>query len=223
VAPYFLETVRAQLEKNYDAKTVYEGGLTITTGIDVGVAARGQSRARCASAHARQGPGLPQDPRATCSPNSDRSTRSAIPRWTRDLIPGDVVPALVMSLDAGVIRVRVARNFGTIAKTGYAWTKKRAEDLVKPGDLIEVKIGKSTAAGVFDADLEQPPVLEGAVIAIDNHTGQNPRDGRWVELRSVAVQPRDSGQASGRLAVQAIRVYGRQSTRATPPPRCWRT
>jgi hypothetical protein len=49
------------------------------------------------------------------------------PRWTRELTPGDIVPALVMSLDAGVIRVRVARNFGTIGPKGYAWTKKRAE------------------------------------------------------------------------------------------------
>jgi penicillin-binding protein 1A len=34
VAPYFLETVRAYLEKHYDTKAIYEGGLTVVTGID---------------------------------------------------------------------------------------------------------------------------------------------------------------------------------------------
>ena len=171
VAPYFLETVRAQLEKNYDAKTVYEGGLTITTGIDVELQ---RAANRALDAHLRtldKARGFRKPARNVLTEQRSLDTFRH-PRWTRDLVPGDVVPALVMSLDAGVIRVRVARNFGTIAKTGYAWTKKRAEDLVKPGDLIEVKIGKSNAAGVFDADLEQPPILEGAIVAIDNHTGQ---------------------------------------------------
>ena len=53
------------------------------------------------------------------------------PRWTRDLSPGDIVPALVMGTDGGVIRVRVGRLFGTIGRAGYAWTRRRAEDLVR--------------------------------------------------------------------------------------------
>src|SRR5205823_2624128 len=34
IAPYFLETVRIGLEERYGTKTVYEGGLTVKTGID---------------------------------------------------------------------------------------------------------------------------------------------------------------------------------------------
>jgi penicillin-binding protein 1A len=171
IAPYFLESVRGYLEKHYDAKSVYEGGLTVTTGIDVELQ---RAANRALDEHLRKldkAAGFRKPARNVLAEQRSLDTFRH-PRWTRDLTPGDIVPALVMSVDAGVIRVRVARNFGTIQKPGYAWTKKRAEDLVRPGDLIEVKIGKSNAAGVFDGDLEQPPVLEGAVIAIDNHTGQ---------------------------------------------------
>ena len=61
---------------------------------------------------------------------------------------------------------------GTIGRGGYAWTRRRAEELVQTGDLVEVRVGKTGADGVFEATLEQPPALEGAVLAIDNHTGQ---------------------------------------------------
>ena len=171
VAPYFLEMVRADLEKNYDAKTVYEGGLTVTTGLDLGLQ---RAANRALEDHLRvldKARGFRKPARNVIAEQRSLDTFRH-PRWTRELNAGDIVPALVMGIDGGVIRVRVARNFGTIGKTGYAWAKKRAEDLVKPGDLIEVKVGKAGAGGVFDGTLEQPPALEGAVVAIDNHTGQ---------------------------------------------------
>ena len=171
VAPYFLDAVRAHLEKSYDAKAVYEGGLTVTTGLDVELQ---RAANRALDEHLRaldKARGFRKPARNVLSEQVSLDT-FRLQRWPRVVNPGDVVPALVMSIDAGVIRVRVARNFGTIGRTGYAWTKKKAEDLVKPGDLIEVKVGKSSTGGVFEGTLEQPPALEGAVVAVDNHTGQ---------------------------------------------------
>jgi penicillin-binding protein 1A len=150
---------------------VYEGGLTVTTGLDVELQ---RAANRALDTHLRaldKATGFRKPARNVLAEQSSLDTFRHR-RWTRELTPGNVVPALVMGIEGGVIRVRVARNFGTIAKTGYAWAKKRAEDLVKPGDLIEVRVGKAGANGVFDATLEQPPVIEGAVVAIDNHTGQ---------------------------------------------------
>jgi len=171
VAPYFLETVRAHLEKHYDAKAVYEGGLTVTTGLDVDLQ---RAANRALDAHLRaldKARGFRKPTRNVLDEKQALDTFRH-PRWTRELAPADIVPALVMGTEGGVIRVRVGRLFGTIARQGYAWTKRRAEDLVRAGDLIEVKVGKVGAVGVFDADLEQPPLLEGAAVAIDNHTGQ---------------------------------------------------
>jgi len=77
-----------------------------------------------------------------------------------------------MGIDAGVIRVRVNRWMGTIEKAGYAWTKRAADQLVQRGDVIDVRLKALTAAGqTFTADLEQPPAVEGAILALDNKTG----------------------------------------------------
>ena len=130
------------------------------------------------------------------------------PRWTRDPVAGDIVPAVVMALDGGAIRVRVGRLTGIIGRTGYAWTRRTAEDLVRAGDVIEVRVGKARTDGVFDADLEQPPTLEGAVVAIDNHTGRSSGDDWRRQLRALAVQPRRPGEAAGWLALQAVRLPG---------------
>ncbi|MGH9308120.1 MAG: penicillin-binding transpeptidase domain-containing protein, partial [Vicinamibacterales bacterium] len=61
----------------------------------------------------------------------------------------------------------------TIDKKGYGWTSRAPAKLVKPGDLVEVRLlsiekDGNTASG----SLEQPPLVEGAILAIDNRTGQ---------------------------------------------------
>ncbi len=86
---------------------------------------------------------------------------------------GDIVPAVVRSADAAAIDARAGALRVTIDKKGFGWTSKAGNQLVKPGDLIEVRLD------VVDADradrigtLEQPPLVEGAILAIDNRTGQ---------------------------------------------------
>ena len=62
----------------------------------------------------------------------------------------------------------------TSSKEGYAWTRRTsAADLFKPGDLIEVAVTKlDEATGTATVTLEQTPLVEGALVAIDNRTGQ---------------------------------------------------
>jgi penicillin-binding protein 1A len=53
------------------------------------------------------------------------------------------------------------------------WTRQTAARLFKPGDVIEVevrRVGDDGAPG--DLRLEQPPAVEGGLVAIDNETGQ---------------------------------------------------
>ncbi|MEZ5284417.1 MAG: penicillin-binding transpeptidase domain-containing protein [Vicinamibacterales bacterium] len=87
---------------------------------------------------------------------------------------GDVVPAVVMAVDGQTARVRMGHLTGELARDGYRWTRRTsAADLVKPGDLVEVELSKiDEAAGTAAVSLEQPPALEGALVAIDNRSGE---------------------------------------------------
>jgi len=87
---------------------------------------------------------------------------------------GDVVPAVVASVDGPAIHLRAGPLQVTVDKKGFAWTGKATPaQLVHPGDIVETRLlttdeATSTATGT----LEQPPAVEGAMLAIDNRTGQ---------------------------------------------------
>src|SRR4029077_10448002 len=61
-----------------------------------------------------------------------------------------------------------------------------AADLFKPGDLVDVAIAKlDPATGAATVTLEQSPLAEGAMLAIDNHSGQiKAMVGGWSFSRS---------------------------------------
>lgn len=171
VAPYFLERVRAHLEERYGAKAVYEGGLTVKTGLDIELQ---RSANRALDKHLRdidKRRGWRKPARNVLDEKRALDTFRH-PRWPRELTSGDIVPALVTGADANGIKLRIARFTGTIGRAGFAWTKRRAEDLVRIGDLVEVRINKASVDGTFDGALEQPPAIEGAIIAVDNRTGE---------------------------------------------------
>jgi penicillin-binding protein 1A len=109
-------------------------------------------------------------------------------RWNRPLAPGDIVPAVVVTAPkTGAARLRIGSVHADLEKAGYTWTRRTsAADLFKPGDLVDVAIVKLDAAtGAATVTLEQSPLAEGAILAIDNHTGQiKAMVGGWSFSRS---------------------------------------
>ena len=187
IAPYFVEEVRKHLEKQYGAKVLYENGLNVTTTLD----AKLQDLANKA---------LERGLRAYDKRHGwRRPLRNVIEerhtvdgfrseRWTRALAPGDIVPAVVVTAPkTGSARLRIGSVHADLDKAGYAWTRKvSAADLFKPGDLVDVAIVKVDAAtGAPTVTLEQSPLAEGAILAIDNHSGQiKAMVGGWSFTRS---------------------------------------
>ena len=174
IAPFFVEEVRKHLERQYGAKILYESGLTVTTTLD----ARLQELAGRTIEHGlrtydkRHGW---RRPVRNVLAEGQTIENAKDERWTRPIAPGDTVPAIVVTAPkTGAARLRIGRYHADLGRDGYSWTNRSGPDaLFKPGDVIEVAIGKidegtSTAA----VKLEQTPLAEAALIAIDNHTGQ---------------------------------------------------
>jgi penicillin-binding protein 1A len=171
IAPYFLETVRIHLEERYGAKAVYENGLVVKTGLDPALQRAANVALDTGLRELDRRRGYRKPARNILDEKRALDTYRH-PRWNRELVSGDFVPALVTGIENATIRVRIGRWNGTIDRAGYAWTKRKAEDAVRAGDLVEVKVGKIDPAGTFTAALDQTPLLQGAILAIDNHTGQ---------------------------------------------------
>ncbi|CAN5725654.1 PBP1A family penicillin-binding protein [soil metagenome] len=173
VAPYFVEEVRKELEQRYGAKQLYENGLSIQTGLDV----RFQEAAnRALDDGLRRIDRMRgwRKPGRNVIKEGHKVDAFRHARWDRAMRDGDVVPAVVTAVEPGTIQARAGTMTVTIDRKGFAWTRKTtASQLVAVGDLIEARFtpapdGAKTATGT----IEQPPALEGAVLALDNRTGQ---------------------------------------------------
>jgi penicillin-binding protein 1A len=187
ISPYFLEEVRKHLERQYGAKTLYENGLSVKTTLDPAL----QEIANRAFEHGLRAydkrHGWRQPARNVLA---ERHTLEAFKdeRWTRPINEGDIVPAVVLTTPAsGAARLRLGRFRADLDRPGYAWTRRTsATQLFKPGDLIDVAVTKLDAAtGVATVTLEQAPAAEGALVAIENRTGQiKAMVGGWSFARS---------------------------------------
>jgi len=100
----------------------------------------------------------------------------------------------------GPARLRLGAYPVDLPREAYAWTGRRvAADLFKPGDLVEVAITKiDEAAKTATVTLDQTPLVEGAVLAIENRTGRiKAMVGGW-----------SFGRSKFNRAVQAYRQLG---------------
>lgn len=172
VAPYFVEEVRKHLEARFGAKQLYEHGLSVRTSLDVRlqeVANRAVDRGLRALDKRRGW----RTPARSVDDSGKTITTWSHPRWKRGLAVDDVVPAVVVAVTPSEISVRLGERTAAIARGGFAWTRRaRATDLVKPGHIVDVRVtAVDEATGAMTLALDQEPLVEGALVAVQNRTG----------------------------------------------------
>ena len=178
IAPYFVEEIRKVLEQKYGADALYQTGLRVQTTLD----AKLQEAANVALDR-----GLRRlDKRRTGYRKADAeprrgghktSTASSTSAGRRPILAGDIVPAVVTFVPEpkakGNARVRIATHEVELPPSAFAWTRRTSPaTLFKVGDVIEVEVRELDGNVPTALALEQPPLVEGALLAIDNHTGQ---------------------------------------------------
>jgi penicillin-binding protein 1A len=203
VSPHFLENVRRHLEARYGARQLYESGLAVTTTLDVSLQrAANEAMARgLRRLDKRRGFRRPEQNVLADGKTIEEFRHS---RWARAMRVGDVVPAVVVTLGdpapATGARLQIGSRRADLTREGFAWTgRPSAASLFKTGDLIEVEITKlDEEAGVAEVRLEQTPLVEGALVAVENRTGHiKAMVGGW-----------DFDRSKFNRAVQAYRQLG---------------
>jgi len=176
IAPYFVEDIRKMLEQKYGADTLYQAGLRVQTTLDVKL----QEAANAAVDRGlriidKRKNGF-RRPRRNIVAEGKSIETFTTDRWSEPILAGDIVPALVTFVPTtpkGDAKVRIGTFEVDLPRTAFAWTgKTSAAALFKVGDLIEVGVRALDDKKPTQLVLEQPPAVEGALIAIDNHTGQ---------------------------------------------------
>ncbi len=177
-APYYLEEVRKHLEARYGAQQLYESGLTVRTPLD--------PRLQRIATTALEAGLRRIDKRRTGFRRAQEkavATGAAIAtyrheRWSRPMAVGHIVPAIVARVDApgvapGHAVLRIGSLEAALDRESFRWTRRsHASQVVGVGDLVDVELlTVDETAGAATVRLEQTPLLEGAVVAVENKTG----------------------------------------------------
>ena len=175
-APYFGEEIRKVLEREYGADALYQAGLRVQTTLDAGLQeAANQAVDRGLRRIDKRRNGYRKPERNVVDEGHDVNS-FATARWAQPMVAGDVVPAVVTAVPprgGGAASIRVGPHELELPAGAFAWTRRgSAADLFQVGDLIEVEIRTVRDGEPETVGLEQVPLLEGALVAIDNRTGE---------------------------------------------------
>jgi penicillin-binding protein 1A len=176
VAPWFVEEVRRELEKQFGTEEVHEAGLRVDTTLDLDLqqtANHAVLDGLAADERRRGWKGASQNVIAQgVDPDEYKH-----PDWTMKLHPGDYVHALVTSVLPLQIRARAGNLTIVMTPEDWKWTgQAHGDDLVKPGDILYVHLAENQGNFVMEgsarrASLEQDTGLQGSLMAIDNTSG----------------------------------------------------
>jgi penicillin-binding protein 1A len=172
LAPYFVEEIRQYLEHTYGTAAVHEQGLRAYTTLNVEMQ-KAADRAVRDGLHAydrRHGwrgnlPNILRDNLGTLDNYQNDDWKGAIQK-------DDYVTGLVTSVQPTFAYIKIGPYRALLTPADFSWTAhKSAADLLKPGDLVTVHI-KELNGTAAEVELEQVPVAQAALIAIDNATGE---------------------------------------------------
>ena len=181
-APYFLEDIRQHLVNEFGETLVYKGGLHVFTTLSLELQRLAEKSVtkglreldkrqgwRGVLRHEDPPAVLPEDPSAV------------VPEF------GEIVEGLVVDVSDENVTVLAHGVIGTLSVSDMLWAKRRllqgasvteaevvpvtsAMQLVRRGDVIEVSL-QSAVNDTIRFQLDQTPVVEGALMAIDPRTG----------------------------------------------------
>jgi penicillin-binding protein 1A len=182
VAPWFQDAIREELDKRFGSNEVHEAGLRVDTTLDLDLQeTANRAVADGLAAYERRRGWQGKVAAATKLENvlaagADLDSYRH-PDWAVASGPGDYVHALVTR----ALPLEIHARIGPPGQPGseilllpadWQWTGLRYGDaLVKPGDIIYIRLSSAVEDGARRATLEQDSGVQGALLAVDNISG----------------------------------------------------
>ncbi len=176
IAPWFQEAVRRELEKHFGTEEVHADGLRVDTTLDWDLqqTANHAIPDGVAAYERRHGWRGKLENILRAGANSETYRH---PDWALPVSEGSYVHALVTRVLPLEIHARIgapddANSQIVLLPQDWQWTGQRyADALVKPGDVIYVKLRSAAEGGARKASLEQDSGAQGALLAMENASG----------------------------------------------------
>ncbi len=197
LAPNFVEEIRRYLENRYGTDQVHEGGLRVYTSLDMDLQ-RAANQAVLDGLAAYERREKWRGNLANVAPLGQHVDKYEDPDWDQEPEVNGYFHAIVTSVDATAAQIRFGARTATFSPADVAWTQRKLPALLRAGDIVYVKVLSLDPGGKAKVSLEQDSGAQGALVAIDNATG---------EIKAM-VGGRDFNLSKFNRATQALRQVG---------------
>ena len=171
-APYFVEEVRRQLEREYGVDEVHGAGLRVYTTLDLDLQHTAEKSVLDGLAAYERRHGWQGKLPTLINTSYDPATYKH-PDWTNAITDGSYFHALVTQVSPTKLTVRIGQIHATMTPPDYAWTEHyKATDLASPGDIVYVKVASGAGTASPHLELEQDSGAQASLMAVDNSNGE---------------------------------------------------
>jgi penicillin-binding protein 1A len=171
-APYFVEEVRRQLEKQYGVEAVHGAGLRVDTTLDLDLQRTANQAVLDGTAAYERRHGWKSNLQNVVLAGLDANLYRH-PDWTQPVVPGSYFHALVTEVQPERVSVKIGEHRAVLTPKDWAWTAfPTGDSFLRNGDLVYVKITAEAGEGTVHAQLEQDSGVQASMMAVDNANGE---------------------------------------------------
>ena len=172
VAPYFVEEVRRQLEKEYGVEEVHGAGLKVYTTLDLDLQKVAIKAVLDGTATYERRHGWKGRLQNVVLDGSDINNYKH-PDWTQPLDKGSYVHGVVMEVAPKKILVRLGAQNAVMTPEDWKWTQNvDADSFLKTGDVVYVRVEGNGPEGTLRASMQQDSGAQASMMAMDNASGE---------------------------------------------------
>lgn len=175
LADYFTEDTRKYLEAKYGDNLLYKGGLKVYTTLNGEMQkwAEDALREGLRALDKRRG-WRSREKLFNLAENKLDVRAYPLPSWENARVePGQILEGVVLEVGKSAAEVRIAGYAGVLPAAGAKWTNRPLARLFKAGDVALFRIVTADARSRrLELSLEQEPQVEGALLAVDNRSGE---------------------------------------------------
>ena len=172
IAPYFVEEVRRQLEKEYGVEEVHGAGLRVYTTLDLGLQEAANQAVLDGTASYERREGWKGRLRNVVLSGMDLESYRH-PDWTQKIVKGNYVHGVVTEVAAKRVVVKLGSQQAVLGPEDWAWTKNvDGDSFLRTGDIVYVQVEGSRPDGTLRASLQQDSGAQASLMAMDNATGE---------------------------------------------------
>jgi penicillin-binding protein 1A len=171
IAPYFVEEVRRQLEKEYGVDEVHGAGLRVYTTLDLDLQEVANKAVLDGTARYERRRGWKGNLQNVAAAGLDMESYRH-PDWTKRVEAGDYIHGMVTEVTKSHVLVKLGAQTAELTPPDWAWTQNVGDSFLKVGDLVYVRAESVALNGLVHATLQQDSGAQSSLMAVDNSNGE---------------------------------------------------